>query len=39
MPQDPQTPFDDADGRSTIATRAAYAWRLLRLSHGLLTAR
>jgi hypothetical protein len=33
------TSFDDAGGRSTIAMRAAYAWRLLRLSHGLLTAR
>jgi hypothetical protein len=31
--------FEHDDGRSTIATRAAYAWRLLRLSHALLTAR
>ena len=29
--------FRDAEGASTVATRAAYAWRLLRLSHGLLT--
>jgi hypothetical protein len=27
------------DGGSTIATRAAYAWRLLRVSHALLSAR
>jgi len=31
--------FLDADGRSTVTTRAAYAWRLLRLSHGLLATR
>lgn len=31
--------FLDADGRSTVGTRAAYAWRLLRLSYGLLTTR
>jgi hypothetical protein len=31
--------FHDPDGRSTIAGRIAYAWRLLRLSHGLLSAR
>jgi hypothetical protein len=31
--------FRDAEARSTIAGRTAYAWRLLRLSHSLLTAR
>jgi hypothetical protein len=31
--------FDHGDGRSTFATRAAYAWRLLRLAHGLLVPR
>jgi hypothetical protein len=31
--------FHEAGGPSTIATRATYAWRLLRLSHDLLTAR
>lgn len=31
--------FDHDRAGSTIASRAAYAWRLLRLSHGLLTAR
>lgn len=31
--------FRDATGPSTIVTRAAYAWRLVRLSHGLLTTR
>ena len=31
--------FRDAEGMSTIAGRAAYAMRLLRVSHGLLTTR
>jgi hypothetical protein len=31
--------FDHERARSTFAARAAYAWRLLRLSHRLLTAR
>lgn len=31
--------FSQAKSASTVATRAAYAWRLLRLSHGLLSAR
>ena len=31
--------FLDADARATIAGRTAYVWRLLRISHGLLTAR
>ena len=31
--------FREIAAPSTVATRAAYAWRLLRLSHGLLTAR
>lgn len=33
------TSFHDAGARSTVAGRTAYAWRLLRLSHSLLTAR
>ena len=33
------TSFRDVTAPSTMATRAAYAWRLLRLSHGLLTTR
>ena len=31
--------FRDADARSTVAGRTAYVWRLLRLSHDLLTTR
>ena len=31
--------FDHDRGTSTIASRAAYGWRLLRLAHGLLTTR
>jgi hypothetical protein len=31
--------FDHDPASSTVASRAAYAWRLLRLSHGLLSAR
>jgi hypothetical protein len=31
--------FDQDAGRSTIVTRATYAWRLLRLSHDLLSTR
>ena len=31
--------FDHDERRSTFLTRAAYAWRLLRLSHGLLSTR
>jgi hypothetical protein len=31
--------FREVAAASTVATRAAYAWRLLRLSHGLLSAR
>jgi hypothetical protein len=31
--------FDHGEGRSTFVTRAAYAWRLMRLAHGLLIPR
>jgi hypothetical protein len=31
--------FHEGGGPSTVVTRAAHAWRLLRLSHGLLTSR